>query len=328
MRNAQANIQIVGGSPRFIIEAAGMILIAGLAYLLANRPEGIYSALPLMGVLVLSAQRLLPLLQQSYASWAQIRSSRATLVDTLELLNQPIPEHIDNSSNNLIKFNNKISIRNLCFQYQPEGKWVLKDVNFCINKGSRIGVIGKTGSGKSTFLDLVMGLLVPTKGNFYIDDQEITSENSRAWQRYIAHVPQTIFLADITILENIAFGIPYELIDRDRVKDVASKAQIAEVIEGLPNGYETFVCERGVRLSGGQRQRIGIARALYKNVDVIVFDEATSALDNQTERAVMDVIDKLSNELTIIIVAHRITTLKNCNQIIEIDNGQIKFYNN
>lgn len=328
MRRANANIQIIGGSPRFIIEAFGMVLIASLAYFLAKRPEGIFTALPLMGVLVLSAQRLLPLLQQGYASWTQIQSSKATLIDTLDLLNQPLPECLDSSTSAEVVFKSKITLRRISFQYHEGSKWILKNLDLSIYKGARIGIVGKTGSGKSTLLDLVMGLLAPTNGHLLIDDQEVTSQNCRAWQSHIAHVPQAIFLADITIAENIALGIPYSLIDHARVKAAAAKAQIANIIESLPQGYDTFVGERGVRLSGGQRQRIGIARALYKNADVIVFDEATSALDTQTEHAVMEVIDQLSTELTIIIVAHRLTTLRGCNQIIELDSGEIKYIGN
>ena len=169
-----------------------------------------------------------------------------------------------------------------------------------------------------------MGLLQPDDGNLEIDDVTITDENYRGWQTHIAHVPQTIFLADTSIAENIAFGSPLEQINYTRVQEAAQKAQISETIESWDGSYNTLVGERGVRLSGGQRQRIGIARALYKRADVIVFDEATSALDNETERAVMESIDTLDDQLTFIIVAHRLTSLKNCTQIVELEDGRIK----
>jgi ATP-binding cassette subfamily B protein len=186
-----------------------------------------------------------------------------------------------------------------------------------------VGFIGSTGAGKSTLLDIVMGLLEPTAGTLMVDGFPITAANKRGWQAHIAHVPQAIFLADTSIEENIAFGVPKNQIDFNRVKQAAQQAQISEIIETWPQKYRTFVGERGVRLSGGQRQRIGIARALYKQADVIIFDEATSALDNETEEAVMQAIDGLSNNLTILIIAHRLTTLKNCTEIVELANGAI-----
>jgi ABC-type bacteriocin/lantibiotic exporter with double-glycine peptidase domain len=185
-------------------------------------------------------------------------------------------------------------------------------------------LIGATGSGKSTLLDIIMGLLRPDSGSLAIDGVSVTEENHRAWQVHIAHVPQAIFLADTSIAENIAFGIPRELIDHARVRQAAQKAQIAQTIESWDQEYDTMVGERGVRLSGGQRQRVGIARALYKKAEVIVLDEATSALDNDTESAVMEAMESLGDELTLIIVAHRLSTLRNCTQVVELENGRIK----
>ena len=192
-----------------------------------------------------------------------------------------------------------------------------------IKKGSCVGFIGKTGSGKSTLLDIIMGLLSPTSGNILVDNEIINSENHRSWQSRVAHVPQSIFLSDTSIAENIAFGIPYKSIDHNKVKLAAQKSQLDETIMTWENGYKTIVGERGVRLSGGQRQRIGIARALYKNADVLVFDEATSALDNKTEGEIINAIESLGQNLTIILVAHRLTTLKYCDMIYEIENGEI-----
>ena len=198
------------------------------------------------------------------------------------------------------------------------------DLNITIPKGSRIGFVGSTGSGKSTLLDIVMGLLQPTLGELEIDGQAISPSNQRAWQAHIAHVPQAIYLADSTIEENIAFGVAKSEIDAQRVRIAAHQAQIADTIESWPNQYQTFVGERGIRLSGGQRQRIGIARALYKRADVIIFDEATSALDNETEQAVMQSIEGLGDGITLLIIAHRLTTLKNCSKIVEFGGGGIK----
>lgn len=324
LRRAQANIQIIGVSPRFGIEALGMVLIAVLAYTLAGRPAGIASVIPVLGALALGAQRLLPVLQQAYSSWAAMRGGQASLSDALDLLDQPLPEYAEAPLSAPIPFQHGIALNRLAFSYTPDGPCVLKGLELNIPKGGRIGFIGSTGSGKSTLLDIIMGLLHPTEGSLVIDGVVITPQNHRAWQAHIAHVPQTIFLADTTIAENIAFGVSPDQIDLDRVRQAAQQAQIAQTIESWDNQYNTQVGERGVRLSGGQRQRIGIARALYKQADVIVFDEATSALDNDTERAVMQAIEGLSNEITILIVAHRLTTLKNCTQIVELGDGVVK----
>jgi len=323
LRRALANVQIISGSPRPGIEALGMALIAVLALVLARRSNGISDAITVLGALALGAQRLLPQLQQSYSSWTSIRGGQKSLSDAIELLDQPLPEHTDAPSVMPINFEKNISLKNISFRYGANTQWVLKNFDLTIPKGSRIGFIGQTGSGKSTLLDIIMALLQPTEGSLEIDGVEITPLNHRSWQVHIAHVPQTIFLADTTIAGNIAFGIPDDQIDFVRLKEAAKKAQIAEIIESWDEQYETIVGERGIRLSGGQRQRIGIARALYKKADFIVFDEATSALDNDTERDVMDAIENLGSELTVVIVAHRLTTLSNCNQVIQLSDGKL-----
>jgi len=323
LRRAQGNSLFISASPRYGMEALGMLLIAALAYFLAQQVDGIAKAIPILGALALGAQRLLPVLQLAYGSWTQINSGQASLKDTLELLNQPLPDYANQLVTQL-PFNQSIILRQLSFRYGEQAPYVLNQFNLTITKGSRVGFIGTTGSGKSTLLDIVMGLLQPTNGLLEIDGQPINPASYRAWQSHIAHVPQAIFLADSTIEENIAFGIPREQIDHSRVKRAAEQAQIAESIESWPKQYQTFVGERGIRLSGGQRQRIGIARALYKQADVIIFDEATSALDSETEHAVMRAIESLSKELTLLIIAHRLTTLKSCTQIVELSNGNIK----
>lgn len=325
LRRATANIAIISGSPRYVIEALGTMLIAALAYLLAGSSTGITGAIPVLGALALGAQRLLPLLQQAYAASAGMRGGQASLFETLNLLDQTLPAHADASLTSPIPFQSSITLNNVAFKYTENTPLVLQPgFSLSIPKGSRIGLIGPTGSGKSTLLDIIMGLLQPTSGSLAVDGVTIVEDNHRTWQVHVAHVPQAIFLADTSIAENIAFGIPVEKIDYARVRQAAHKAQIAQSIESWDQKYDTLVGERGVRLSGGQRQRLGIARALYKKADVIVFDEATSALDNDTESAVMKALESLGNELTLIIVAHRLSTLRNCTQIIELENGQIK----
>ena len=318
LRRAQGSIHIIANSPRFGMEALGMLLIAVLAYTLAQEADGVAKAIPILGALALGAQRLLPVMQQSYAAWTSIQGFQVSLQDTLDLLDQPLPDYANQPAAKPLPFQQQIKLNQLSFRYSPQTAWVLRNLDLNIAKGSRIGIIGATGSGKSTLLDIVMGLLRPSEGSIEIDGQLVTIENNRAWQAHIAHVPQDIFLADSTIEENIAFSIPKDQIDHERVRQAAQQAQIADSIDTWPKQYQTFVGERGVRLSGGQRQRIGIARALYKQADVIIFDEATSALDNETEQGIMQAIEGLSTELTILIIAHRLSTLRNCTQIVEL----------
>lgn len=325
LRRAEGDNVFIANSPRYLMEALGMVLIAILAYSISQRTEQIASAIPILGVFALAAQRLLPVLQQAYVSWTNMRAVQASIKDALDLLDQPLPQGINSGpTNRPISFSNDISLDHIGFKYDRQGTEILTDVTFKIVKGSRIGVIGTTGSGKSTLIDLVMGLLSPTHGSLKIDGQRITAANSGAWQARIAHVPQAIFLADTTVAQNIAFGIHPDEIDFDWVRQVAVQAQIASSIDSWPNKYQTVVGERGVRLSGGQRQRIGIARALYKKADVIIFDEATSALDSETEQAVMDAIEGLDKNLTLLIIAHRVSTLKACSRVIELKQGRIE----
>jgi ABC-type multidrug transport system fused ATPase/permease subunit len=324
-RRAKGNIEIISFAPRYGVETSGMLLILALAYFLTVSNDGIGSSIPILGALVLGAQRMLPILQLAYISFTGIRGNMHCLSATLDMLDQPMPKKKSPNENfTLLEFSNEIKLSNLAFRYSPDYSFVLKNINLTIPKGARLGVIGKTGSGKSTMLDIVMGLLEPTEGALEVDGLSINNHNNDGWQRHIAHVPQSIYLSDSTIEENIAFGIPKSQIDHARVVLAAKQAQIAETIETWPMKYQTKVGERGIRLSGGQRQRIGIARALYKEASVIIFDEATSALDTETEGAVMQAIESLSKDLTLIIIAHRITTLKNCDQIVELSAGTIK----
>jgi ATP-binding cassette, subfamily B, bacterial PglK len=327
MQLAMASNQVVGSSPRFGIEALGMVFIAGLAYLLAaasGTDGGVTNAIPILGALALGSQRLLPVLQQIYFAFISIKGSQASTQDALNLLDLPMAELAYGKPAKPIAFQAAITLKNLGFRYTPQGPWVLRNLDLQIRKGNRVGFVGLTGSGKSTLLDIVMGLLAPTEGALVIDNTAVNLQNTRAWQAHISHVPQAIYLSDTNIAENIAFGVPAELIDLQRVKQAAQQAQIAQTIEGWRDGYETLVGERGVRLSGGQRQRIGIARALYKRANVIIFDEATSALDSYTEAAVMQAVEALGSDITILVIAHRLTTLKNCDQIVELADGGIK----
>ena len=324
LRRAQASNQIISASPRFLIEALGIALIAALAYAITGREGGVAAAIPLLGALAIGAQRLLPVLQQLYGSWSSLRGGQVSLNDVLDLLDQPLPAYAGALNSESITFTRSIKLNDICFRYTDQTPLVLRNIDLEIQKGSRVGFVGTTGSGKSTLLDILMALLPPVKGSLVIDGTAINEQNFRSWQSHIAHVPQSIFLADTTIAENIAFGVPADQIDCQRVEKAARQAQIAKTIESWEKGYSTLVGERGVRLSGGQRQRIGIARALYKQADVMVFDEATSALDNETETELMKSVNAIANDITVIMVAHRLSTLRACDTIYELEAGRIK----
>ncbi len=324
MRRAQAQNSVLAQSPRYLMEGLGMALISLLALWFALQPGGVGNALPTMGALALAAQRLLPMLQQLYQGWSNFKGHYGTIIEVLDLLEQPLPAYLGAAVQSPLPFNRELCLDGVSFRYRSDSGWVLRDVNLRVPKGTRVGIVGTTGSGKSTLLDIIMGLLLPTRGLMLIDGVAIDLRNARAWQAHIAHVPQAIYLADTSVAQNIAFGLPPAEIDMDRVEQAATRAQLASTVEAWPAGYHTRVGERGVQLSGGQRQRIGIARALYKAADVIVLDEATSALDIATETAVMRAIDGLNSGVTVFIIAHRLSTLRNCNFIIDMSQGEVR----
>ena len=319
---ARGNNIFVAGAPRFAMEAIGMILIAVLAFGFSRQSGGVVSALPVLGVLALGAQRLIPALQQSYGSWASIAGNRGSLEDVVHLLEQPLPAGASDPVPEPLPMERSIRLSAIRFRYDSEGPWVLDHLDLAIPKGARVGLVGSTGSGKSTAFDVLMGLLEPEEGELLVDGQPMDGLRLRAWRQSIAHVPQSIYLADTTFAENIAFGVPGDAIEMNRVREAAHRAQIAEFIESRPGGYDARVGERGVQLSGGQRQRIGITRALYKRATVLLLDEATSALDSETEQSVLHAIEGLDRELTILAIAHRLTTVQRCDFIIELENGK------
>ncbi len=325
LRQAYADVALITSAPRFGVEALAMLSIALLAYFQARQSEGLIVAIPIIGAFAIGAQRMLPLIQQGYSAWSSIKGFQESLGDALDLLDPPVPEYCMDATKHILPFGRAIQLKNISFRYASGAPLIFKDMSLEIRKGSRVGFIGFTGSGKSTLLDIVMGLLQPNEGGLYVDNVRVDGSNSRKWQANIAHVPQAIFLTDSTIAENIAFGLTADQIDLNRVRNAAHMAQIGLDIESWQDGYKTIVGERGVRLSGGQRQRIGIARALYKKASVIIFDEATSALDETTEALVMQSIDKLDAQTTVLIIAHRISTLKNCDTIIELKGGAVAF---
>jgi len=323
LRTAQAANAFIGQSPRFLLEFIGISLIVGLALILSASADGLTAALPTLGALALGAQKLLPLLQQIYNSWSRVLGNRQIFADILDLLSLPkVSDPPPTTGTGKKKFQEVVVFDRVSFSYSVDGSPVLEDVSFQIPKGARVGIVGRTGSGKSTCMDILMGLLDPTEGHVVVDGARVDSSNRRIWQDRIAHVPQNIFLADATIAENIAFGVPAKEIDPHRVREAAQKAQIADHIESTIAGYDTRVGERGIQLSGGQRQRIAIARALYKRADILVLDEATSALDDETERELIRCIASIGEEITVLMVAHRTSTLRDCDFILRFDGGR------
>lgn len=319
-----ADNQFLGMFPRYALEAFGIISIAIVAtFLVSKDPKT--SVFPVLGGLALSAQRLLPSLQIIYSSWAQVKGSKAAQENVLNMMNIPIQK--TKEKNKSFDFKEKLSLESVSFSYNDSSPLILRNINLDIYKGERIGLIGKTGSGKSTLVDIFMGLLKPSVGNIKVDDFDLYNDNTEDnlinWRSLIAHVPQNIFLSDCSIAENIAIGCKKSEIDMVHLKRVAKLSKVDEFVETTKNGFNEVVGERGIRLSGGQRQRIGIARALYRKKSILIFDEATSALDSNTENLVMESINNLSRNITLILIAHRISTLNNCDRIIRIEKGQI-----
>ena len=309
--------------PRFVFEiiAFGGILLVTL-YLMTQ--TGNFSdVLPILSLFVFAGYRLMPALQKIYASIATltyIGPSLDKLYDDIKKLKKTDQHQYQNT----LSINKSITLKNIHFNYPNTTRTALKNINISIPVKSTVALVGATGSGKTTIVDIILGLLEAQKGNLEVDGQIITKQNLRAWQQSIGYVPQNIFLADDTIAANIALGVETKDINQLALEKASKIANLHEfVVSELPKKYQTSVGERGVRLSGGQRQRIGIARALYHDPQVLILDEATSALDNQTEKAVMDAINNLGKEITIILIAHRLNTVKNCDIIFKLENGRL-----
>ena len=318
-RRAMANSQFLAGCPKFAIEAFGMSIVAVLAYMITTQDSHPLGAIPVLAAFAIGGQRMLPALQQAYNSYANYKNANQSFKDILLLLEQPLPEYLYKNKGDEIIFSNRIELRDVSFQYKEDEPFIFQNINLVINKGDKVGFIGSTGSGKSTLIDIIMGLLTPTNGSVLIDDKELNIKNKHLWQKLISNVPQSINLFDTSVEENIAFGSSINEINHEKVLRVVNQAQLSKLVAGWDHKYETVVGERGVRISGGQRQRLGIARALYKESEVLVLDEATSALDNKTEELVIKSINDSGKSATILMIAHRITTLKNCNKIIQLN---------
>jgi ATP-binding cassette subfamily B protein len=321
-RLAQKQNQIASQAPRYLVESLGMLLIALIAYIFSVISQDFTNIVPLLGALALSAQRMLPLVQNAYSGIANIRGARNTFEDVIKMMQIGQKK---NTKEMKICFQDNITLKNISYSYPSSNMKIFDGINLVIKKSSSIGIVGVSGSGKSTLVDLLMGLIEPSEGELLVDGICINSDNLKSWQKNISHVPQEIYLADLTIKENIAFGLKKNEIDESRINSVIKQAQLENFINLCPQGLNTIVGDRGVQLSGGQKQRIGIARALYKGSNVIILDEATSALDSETESNFMSEMKRIGHDHTLIIVAHRLSTLKNCDFVIELDKNQVNF---
>jgi len=320
----QASALLIGQMPRFALEGiafGGMLLV--VLYLMAQRGS-FASALPVIALYAFVGYRLMPALQQIYGAVTGLRFAGPALDALHADLMSLQPAHL-NPSKQTIALKQAITLNHVSYSYPNSPQPSLKNISLTIPAKSTVGMVGATGSGKTTTVDLILGLLEAQEGALDVDGQAITEHNRRSWQRAIGYVPQHIYLADDTVAANIAFGLNAKDIDQGAVERAAKIANLHEfVTNDLPRQYQTTVGERGVRLSGGQRQRIGIARALYHNPQVLILDEATSALDNLTEQAVMEAVQNLGNEITIILIAHRLSTVKACDIIFLLEKGELK----
>lgn len=328
---AAAILQIMGELPRFVLEALTFGVLLVLVFVLLLRNDGnLLTTIPTLGIFAYAVMRLLPALQQIYHGLASVRAN----VPALDLIHGDLIEArsathgrflspVSGASSSL-KLTERLDLNGLRFRYPETSRAALNGISLSIPARQTVGLVGGTGAGKTTLVDLILGLLTPEEGELRIDGVPIARDNLRAWQRTVGYVPQSIYLTDDTVAANIAFGVPPEEIDMNAVERAAHLAALHNfIVSDLSEGYRSVVGERGVRLSGGQRQRIGIARALYRDPSVLVLDEATSALDNITERVVMEAIASLRDEKTIILIAHRLTTVRDCDMIFMIEHGRL-----
>jgi ATP-binding cassette subfamily C protein len=321
-------------APKYILEPIAFGGVIAIVLIYSSLGKEFAQILPTLGVIGFVGYRLLPAAQLVYGQLSQISTSLHSLEEVYEEFKRlgsgaalQAGQHLFERGNPL-PFSRSIRLDNVSFKYAEAARPVLRDLSLEIPRNTSLGVVGPTGSGKSTLVDLILGLHIPSAGRILIDDAVLTEANVRDWQATIGYVPQDIFLIDDTITRNIAFGMPDEAIDAARVREVAEMAQIRDFIESeLPKGFETEVGERGVRLSGGQRQRIALARALYHRPSLLVFDEATSALDNQTETEVMRAINNLQGTVTLIIIAHRLSTIEGCDCILDLGSSSKRIRN-
>ena len=321
--------QVINQIPRFALEALTFaVLLAIILFMIFRNSGDLTSAIPTLGVFAVSVMRLLPALQQIYSALASVRNAKPVLnhiyEDYCDAMAQKIDAPAGAKADDKLPLEREIAMRNIEFSYSSSDKHAVSKLDLTIPAFSTIGIVGGTGAGKTTVVDLILGLLTPCGGDIQIDGVTLNRDNLHAWRRSLGYVPQSIYLTDSSVARNIAFGIPERAIDMAAVERAAKTAVLHDfVINELPQKYDTIVGERGVRLSGGQRQRIGIARALYHDPSLLILDEATAALDNLTESAVMDAVQNIRNDKTIIMIAHRLSTVKKCDRIFLLENGRV-----
>ena len=322
IRKGQEVAAYVGNFPRILIECIAIILIALASFFLISK--NIYDqnyTFTLIASIVFGASRLLPQIQVIYYNFSQLILQKKMYLDVVEFIDEKNLDKLKNINHSPINFEKEIRVENVSFGY-IKNKNIIENVNLTIKKNSIIGILGKTGSGKTTFVDLISGLLVPTQGNIFIDDKLVMGHID-SWYKKISYIDQSVALLDAPLIENIALGQRSEEINKKILDDVLEKSQSKEFVNSLPKKYNTLVGERGIRLSGGQIQRIGIARALFKNSELLILDEPTSSLDSTTENLVIDSIKNLKREKTIILISHRVSTLKNCDKVYEVKDKKI-----
>ena len=326
MAYSLSNNAALAQAPRYFIElvAFGSIILL-VIYLFSSHNGDLGTILPSISIYAIASIKILPAFQSIYSSIADIRANFAAF----ESIHQDLVDSSETLSLNSEKYETvaapkeNILIENVTFKYETKDELVLNDLHMDIPVNSTVGIVGPSGSGKSTLIDILLGLIQPQEGHLKIDNIIIDNKNRRSWQNSIGFVAQSIFLSDATFAENVAFGISKDQINFVRVRKALEMAHLIDLVDSLENGINTNVGERGVQLSGGQRQRVGIARALYHEADVLIFDEATSSLDGITEQMIMEAINKFTGKKTIILIAHRLKTVKDCDKIFFINNGQV-----
>jgi len=326
---AVRNNNVLGQAPKYLIETVVIGAVLLVLVWKIYQGENLSSMLPQLAAFAVAAFKLLPSVSKinNYLNNVIFLKPSVDLIyrdikDTEDMQNYEISDINSDEKLFISEHPQSIEIKNLSYRYPHTDRDVIKNVSFSIPLGSGVGLIGPSGAGKSTLADIILGILTPTSGSVNYGSMNV-HEHPIKWSKKLAYIPQQIFLSDESIRNNVAFGIDEELIDENKVWEALEEAQLSEFVKSLPEGLDTMVGERGVRLSGGQRQRIGIARALYDNPEILVLDEATSALDSGTETAVMEAIDRLAGRKTLIIIAHRLTTIKNCKYIFKVEDGKI-----